>query len=103
MERTHDYTLEELQGGMSPADMVWSEMTLDEIRQVIFTPEQRERISKFDKDLIISRFMSLAWDIGTQWDVLEGRGTGTDGPYGSTTNRRSMCYKLRKAVGYTYP
>ena len=54
-------------------------------------------------DKIIDHLMSQAWDIALLIDRINGVNTISKTQFGGTANKRSTTYKVRKALGYSYP
>lgn len=54
---------------------------------------------------IQDKLMATAWDAALLLDKLSGVDPykGPSGPYGGTANKKSTTYKVRKALGYSYP
>lgn len=96
-----DYTAQELQGAVRPADLDWDTLLLFEIHQVV--RGQLENISKMDREAIKDVLGEFLWKIGEMLDALDGvEHTEPCGCLG-TRNKNSMTYKLRKLAGYSYP
>jgi len=76
-------------------------MNLDEIRAFVY--DDLEKAQRHEHE-VKDRLYSFCWDIGILHDRVGGVDStaGPESRYG-TRNRKSMTYKLRKAIGYSYP
>jgi len=82
------------------------EMTYDEVMVLVLDDEVLDSLSEQDRLAVDDKLGSLAWSIGRALDKTHGidpfkcRGAR---PAHGTPNKRSYTYKVRKAVGYSYP
>lgn len=75
--------------------------TFDELREEVLAD-----YPTMCKEDVASALSSLVWNIGVLWDRVEGidpRKCKGNPPRLGTPNHKSWTYKLRKAVGYSYP
>jgi len=78
------------------------DMTFEEIKALVYDSPD---VAKEHAREIQDKLASLCWGVGLTWDKLQGTDPqkGEKSKYGSTPNKRSYTYKLRKVAGYSYP
>lgn len=71
----------------------------------ITDPANMEALSEYELKVLRNRLLVLAWRLGTMMDRVYDidPNSGSDRPYGATSNRQSYTYKMRKAAGFSYP
>ena len=83
-----------------------SKMTFQELAVLINDEWDGDELSEVERMIVNDRLGNLAWGIGRlldrthDIDPLKTRGAL---PRYGTPNKRSYTYKLRKAVGFSYP